>query len=77
MRSPLQSMTKRFKITAYADSVSEITVDLNHDDFQAVMKVLHELNQVGTTFAPRFRVVAVDADGTERREILDPTEVSQ
>lgn len=77
MRSPFQTMTKRFSIKAYADDVAEITVDLNHDDFQAVVKVLHELNQVGVAYAPRFRVTEVNADGTELRELLDPTEVSR
>ncbi|HWU31025.1 MAG TPA: hypothetical protein VN041_18235 [Microbacterium sp.] len=74
MTSPFQTMTKRFQIKAYADDVSEITVDLNHDDFQAVMKVLYALNQSAVAYAPRFRVSEVDAEGTERRMLLDPTE---
>ncbi|MGN7977403.1 hypothetical protein ACTJJ4_07495 [Microbacterium sp. 22195] len=74
MRSPFQTMTKRFKIEAYADDVSELTVDLSHDDFQAVVKVLHALNQSSVPYTPRFRVSEVDAEGAERRELLAPTE---
>ncbi len=70
MRSPHQTLTKRFEIKAYADDVTEITIDLNHDDFQAVAKVLQQLNEAGTGYAPKFKVSEVGADGEIRREVI-------
>lgn len=70
MRSPHQTLTKRFEIKAYADDISEITVDLNHDDFQAVAKVLQQLNDAGTGYAAKFKVSEVDAGGEILREVI-------
>lgn len=72
MRSPFQTMTKRFRVRAYADDVAEVVVDLNHDDYEAVATVLTALNDVSKTggYVPTFEVAEVDADGEVKRVVI-------
>ena len=73
MSARFQTMTKRFRIRAYADDVAEVTVDLNHDDFQAVSTVIAALANVGKEggYAPNFEMHEVDSAGETVRTVIE------
>lgn len=70
MTSRFQTAAKSFRVRAYADSVTTVSVDLKHDEFPAVIDLLQKLNEASGSYGPRFAVDEIDAEGEVLRSVI-------
>lgn len=66
----MSAVKKLYEVSAYADAVATVQVDLSDDELAAVVKVITKLEAEKEPYAPSFSVQEINGRGGVVRTVI-------